>query len=104
MMFRAKNLSGNEVKGYWFKLKTGKHYMVLSDAEIGTILLNGFVEIDKKTLVEIRLKCGDCNDYYVCKADRRTKYDKYLPKNKKACVDFVTKPKIIGPACEKGDK
>lgn len=36
-------------------------------------------------------KCGECEDYYCCKADRRTRYDKYLPKNKKACEHFTPK-------------
>ena len=57
-MHRAKDLDGNEVKGYWFKLKTGKHYILLEDSHLVDVhivgrlfnALIGFVEIDPATL------------------------------------------------------
>ena len=36
----------------------------------------------------INFICGDCEDYLVCKADYKVD-GKYLPKNKKACKEFM---------------
>lgn len=34
-------------------------------------------------------KCGNCQDYYVCKADLKHRDEKYLPKHKKACNEYI---------------
>jgi len=40
------------------------------------------------TLRSLNRKCGECQDYLICKSDYKVEYNKYLPKHKKACKDF----------------
>jgi len=45
---------------------------------------------EKNKGVENRI-CGNCNDYYVCKSDSKVREEKYLPKNKKGCKEWIRK-------------
>ena len=43
------------------------------------------IEKERKLFNELN-KCGYCIDYSCCKSDKKIEENKYLPKNKKACI------------------
>ena len=133
LMYRAKDLQGKWVKGYWFSVH-GKHYIILNGAFISHDNgLHYFVEIDPTTLAMNTTFCGKHgNTIYgsfkvagvMSKGGDRIKYewhdseyqegesyegDVYFDKGAfwlQMTLDSYGPHnlEIIGPACDLGDK